>query len=302
MSMADQQGYEKVATLMNCFNEFAVFRRFGKLNFLNLLYLQAELTHLEADLKELAERDAADPHRRLYSKHWWRMTQSEEEHDDRAQWEMALRVRGKLKEYNEHLQQAVFLCGLKTAKSCDLETLRSWLEMPKGGFFPIESPDRHSWSVDHDDDLLAIRRRDSSDPLSRWIFDRFIPWFHNLIGKRFKVRSSSPTLCCHRQADQKPIASDPSSEIAHYAGAPLHSAINIFVTVLASLIPITSILILYFVSNTLDRLAIVVAFTGLFAFCLAATTRARRVEIFGATSAFAAVQVVFVTGNNGCIA
>lgn len=60
---------------------------------------------------------------------------------------------------------------------------------------------------------------------------------------------------------------------------------DILVTVLASLIPIASILILYFVANTLDRLAIAVAFTGMFAFCLAVTTRARRVEVFAATSA-----------------
>jgi len=60
---------------------------------------------------------------------------------------------------------------------------------------------------------------------------------------------------------------------------------DILVTVLASLIPIASILILYFVANTLDRLAIAVAFTGMFAFCLAVMTRARRVEVFAATSA-----------------
>lgn len=60
---------------------------------------------------------------------------------------------------------------------------------------------------------------------------------------------------------------------------------DILVIVLASLIPIASILILYFVANTLDRLAIAVAFTGMFAFCLAVTTRARRVEVFTATSA-----------------
>lgn len=60
---------------------------------------------------------------------------------------------------------------------------------------------------------------------------------------------------------------------------------GILVTVLASLIPIASILILYFVANVLDRLAIVVAFTGLFAFSLAVTTRARRLEVFAATSA-----------------
>jgi hypothetical protein len=104
---------------------------------------------------------------------------------------------------------------------------------------------------------------------------------------------------------KKPIPSDPASEIVHYPEAPLHTFLTVLVTVLASLIPITSIgqrisqrscptasaltcrakVILYFVSNTLNRLAIAVAFTGLFAFCLAVTTQARRVEIFAATSA-----------------
>ncbi|KIM96142.1 hypothetical protein OIDMADRAFT_183557 [Oidiodendron maius Zn] len=283
--MANEEGYSKIAALMSCHGEFAIFRRFKKLNFQNLLYLQAELTHLEADLKEVAVRDQADPNRAIYSKHWWYLAQSEEDHDDREQWEKVIQIREKLKEYNEHLQQVVFLSSLQAPKSYDLNFIRQWLKRPKMGNFPILGPDHDSWSTPHADDLLAIRRRESSDPLSRWVINLFIPWFHNIIGKRFK----------------KPIPEDPPSEITHYAEAPLHSSINIFVTVLASLIPISSIIILYFVSNILDRLAITVGFTGLFAFCLALTTRARRAEIFAATSTFAAVCVVFITGNNGYI-
>ena len=99
--MANQEGYEKVAALMSCHTEFAIFRRFGKLSFLNLLYLQAELANLEVELKELAERDKADPRRKMYSKYWWRLAQSEEESDDREQWHKVLQVREKLKEYSQ---------------------------------------------------------------------------------------------------------------------------------------------------------------------------------------------------------
>jgi hypothetical protein len=174
------------------------------------------------------------------------------------------------------------------------------------GNFPILGPDHDSWSTENGDDLLMVQRRESSDPFSRWLINSFIPWFHKLIGKRFKVRLSlsllflslpqvssllsshlsslNPFLAVINNSLQKPIPSDFSSEIVYYAEAPLHSTINIFVTVLACLIPISSILVLYFVSNLLDRLAITVGFTGLFAFCLALTTRARRVEIFAATS------------------
>lgn len=62
-------------------NDFAIFRKFSKLNYQNLLYLQAELTHLEANLKKVADRDGGDPNRELYSKDWWFLAQNEAEHD-----------------------------------------------------------------------------------------------------------------------------------------------------------------------------------------------------------------------------
>ena len=61
--------------------------------------------------------------------------------------------------------------------------------------------------------------------------------------------------------------------------------VDILLTVRASLISIASILTLCFVTNTLHCLAIAVASTSLFAFCLAVTARARRAEAFAATSA-----------------
>lgn len=56
------------------------------------------------------------------------------------------------------------------------------------GNFPILGPDHDSWSPENDHDLLAIHRRETSDPFSRWLINSFVPWFHNVIGKRFKVR------------------------------------------------------------------------------------------------------------------
>lgn len=41
------QGYNKLARLMGPNSEMAIFRRFGSLNMMNLLYLQAELMELE---------------------------------------------------------------------------------------------------------------------------------------------------------------------------------------------------------------------------------------------------------------
>jgi hypothetical protein len=94
------EGYAKIATLMSHHDELAIFRRFSRLNLQTLLYLQAELTHLEADLKQLSIRDQADQNRAVYSKYWWYLAQSEDDHDDKQQWNKVLQIREKLKEYS----------------------------------------------------------------------------------------------------------------------------------------------------------------------------------------------------------
>jgi len=50
-------GYAKLATFMGAYPEIAIVRRFAALNAQNLLYLQAELVHLETSLRELEKAD-----------------------------------------------------------------------------------------------------------------------------------------------------------------------------------------------------------------------------------------------------
>jgi Family of unknown function (DUF6594) len=97
--MADE-GHAKVATMMSHHKDFAIFRKFSKLNYQNLLYLQAELTHLEENLKRLADRDKDDPNRKFYCMDWWSLAQNNKEYDSREQWEKFLQIRRKLKEYS----------------------------------------------------------------------------------------------------------------------------------------------------------------------------------------------------------
>jgi len=167
------------------------------------------------------------------------------------------------------LSQQAYLSGLRGPNSYDLDFLRSWLERPNMGDFPLRGPDQDAWSAPNTYDLLALQRRENSDPFYRWLSNSFIPFFHNLVGKRFR----------------KPLPEDPESEICQYSEAHLSTAISILGTILASILPISSIVVLYFVQNTLVRLGLSVAFTALFSFCLALVTRARRIEIFAACSA-----------------
>jgi hypothetical protein len=50
-------GYEKLAGLMTKHSEVATFQRFDFLNTLNILYLQAELVHLEQELRGSMRED-----------------------------------------------------------------------------------------------------------------------------------------------------------------------------------------------------------------------------------------------------
>jgi MFS superfamily sulfate permease-like transporter len=59
------------------------------------------------------------------------------------------------------------------------------------------------------------------------------------------------------------------------------------------------ILALYFITDPDARLGLVIAFIVLFAAALAVSTGASRDSIFGATAAYTAVLVVFVSGDLG---
>jgi len=71
----------------------------------------------------------------------------------------------------------------------------------------------------------------------------------------------------------------------HYEEDGLVKVANTISTFLSSLLPTTSIVVLYFVNAPLARLAAVMAFTALFSLTLAIVAKARRADVFAATTA-----------------
>jgi hypothetical protein len=96
-----EQGYAKVAGLISNFPELANFRRFQTLNIQNLLYMQAEITHLECDLKELATEDLRSGKNLDHHYDWWSLAHDESE-SARQQWQLIQEIRSKLEKYSEH--------------------------------------------------------------------------------------------------------------------------------------------------------------------------------------------------------
>lgn len=83
----------------------AIFRRFGALNARNLLYLQAELTHLEDALKTAEHRDSRSHvgEKANYARDWYWLEMSPlASNEDTAQLNLVKKIREKLDEYSEN--------------------------------------------------------------------------------------------------------------------------------------------------------------------------------------------------------
>ena len=99
---APVDGYSKLAELYGQKPEVAIFKRFGRLNAENLLFLQAELLLLEQELKEIIAEDLRSENEqvRLYARSFWAMEHYSQHGGDSLQWLKRIEIKKKLKEYS----------------------------------------------------------------------------------------------------------------------------------------------------------------------------------------------------------
>ncbi|OTA69141.1 hypothetical protein K449DRAFT_362387 [Hypoxylon sp. EC38] len=283
------EGYAKVAQLMATYEEFAILRRFKRLNYQNLLYLQAQIIHLEDSLGRLVDQDATHYKRKEYTEDWWKLSHGKGR-AGRAQWRKVRRIRKKLREYNEALLQQVDISKLEGPNSNDLEFLRSWFERPSMGCFPIRGLDYKAWEQRRENDLVAIKPRLPPDPFSKWVTNTIFPLYHRVFGVKFHVRKvlrPSGKLCHadNQSTSKKADSTEIGDGLYTYEESLLGSIINIITTVVAAVLPLLSIVVLYIVDSDATKLGIIVVFSACFALVLAVMTSARRIEVFAATAA-----------------
>ncbi|KAF0636552.1 hypothetical protein FPSE5266_08069 [Fusarium pseudograminearum] len=89
------------------------------------------------------------------------------------------------------------------------------------------------------------------------------------------------------------------SSIAYASGKKISTFISYISTVLAAVLLIGAIVILYNINSDNLKLGLIALFTVLFSASVGLLTNAKRAEVFGATAAYAAVLVVFVSGDLG---
>ncbi|KAL2011660.1 hypothetical protein VTN00DRAFT_4378 [Thermoascus crustaceus] len=273
-------GYPKLARLMASYPETAIFRRFGELNMINILRLQAELQDMECQLQEIRNEDAQsnDPIRQSYVKDF-RLMRDWVENGDSLQHELLVSIGEKLREYNLAVSQAIELNRVAKPTRRELDFLRKWLITPSMGNDFLTDVERTIWEPSNDQDFITLLSREQQiDTLSSFMHDTLLDVYHRTLGHRRK-QSNSPF---------------PRTGFRSYGESRLATVSDAIAAAFSSLLPALTILILYLIKPMYARIALVIGFTALFSFAFAIFTSARRVEIFAATAAFAAVEVVFV--------
>lgn len=152
------------------------------------------------------------------------------------------------------------------------------------GAFPIRGLDLNAW--DDESDLVAIKPRLPSDTFSKWVNGVFFPFIHRLCGEKIKVSILLMKIAClPLNTTQDPEASELGDGIYTYRESLVAGVIQVVTTVVASLFPLLSIVVLFVIESDSVKMGVIVAFSAFFAIALASMTNARRIEIFAATSA-----------------
>lgn len=93
------RGYTQLATFMVNHGHI-MLKQYRELAVRDLLYLQAELCDLQYDYAQQAKLDSQEQdERRLYDREWWHLQSDEARGGEGKQWQLALQIRIKLREY-----------------------------------------------------------------------------------------------------------------------------------------------------------------------------------------------------------
>ena len=141
--------------------------------------------------------------------------------------------------------------------------------------------------LENEMDLLTLKPPHERDFLSRFLYNH-PGWL--------KVSISSPLISTAiniQRSTQLP------GGLEHFDEGHIYWAVATISTALSVILLIGAIVTLRLVQDEDTRIGLIVAFTVLFGAALGLFTNARRAEVFGATAAYAAVLVVFVSSDIG---
>ncbi|KAK5053805.1 hypothetical protein LTR84_001767 [Exophiala bonariae] len=272
----DDRGYDSLARLMSDHPDNTIFRQFRALCSKMLMYRQADLLYDEEDLEFLSEENEKKQEKKSFNHCWNDISVKAEAATFR---EKIDDVQRKLKSYYELLALTATIENLPRPNNLSLAFLQEWVKSQDRGEGFLLDTERQIWESAPADDFVVLSPKATNDRLAVALNAFIQPLYHAHIGAR-----RLPTAKRH-------------GRVWSYDFQQFVLLGNILCILLATGIPAGSIVILYLVCSMWLRLLIIAIFCLLFAFVLTFIGGARRVDVFSATAAFAAVQAVFVGGT-----
>ncbi|KAI0376221.1 hypothetical protein F5Y04DRAFT_286144 [Hypomontagnella monticulosa] len=286
------RGYTKLANFM-VYQNHIVVKQFRELAIRDLLYLQAELCDLQHDINDQARRDAnsQDEKSQRYDRDWCHLRYAPGE--DGKQWELAQQIRRKLREYYSAIQQYQEIEALPRPNERRRKIVHSYtLSASLGGdcgFLGRDLSDIPPYpsllSSQHRDDLLFLGDEPANDDLlARFLIGPVLKTLHSLWRPLKKPLS-----------DLESQGQDSRTTLHRYSDANLRAIVHVISSVMSTIVPVVSIVVLYIIQSIPLKLGLICIFSMVFSLAMSLITSARRVEIFAAAAAFASVQVVFIS-------
>ncbi|KAI0544307.1 hypothetical protein F4679DRAFT_565419 [Xylaria curta] len=267
-------------------NEPLIFRKFDELAALNLLYLQSEMLHIEAQLRQLDQEEIREPDlETINATRQWEVlvaqcaasrisdresttTEPKAHIRARARMGLILKLRAMIKEYHEALLLQNKVACLQMPSQRVLRAVKQMFN--QDGFPVLEGQARQYLDAE---DLIALKSP-TTDPLSNYLRKS---WASENEGK-------SPTEGLPR------IGRFKEHKVARW--------VDIITIIVATVFLIGPIVVLSLVQSPPGKLALIAVFTVGFAASVALITNARRAEIFFGSATYAAVLVVFVSNGD----
>ncbi|OAG07077.1 uncharacterized protein CC84DRAFT_1216081 [Paraphaeosphaeria sporulosa] len=269
--------------------EAFVFRKFDRLAARNILHLQCRLIALEHEIDCLDEetRTKGDDESKQSLRRWETLITSSKDtaRPENKRLAMLDELKGLLEEYYETILRQSQITNLKGPSGRVLETFRDYVD---GRAF------KHDASSAPTEDSIAPMRL-ISGRAKHFLEDKF-----DLVAlRRGEEEDQLSRLLQHHWMFQERKTDDPFDRTTIYKHHHVVRTVAAISMTLAAILLIVAIISLYSVSNPKAKLGLVAMYTFLFAVSVALLTNARRAEVFAATAAYAAVLVVFVSGDIG---
>ncbi|KAF1851126.1 uncharacterized protein K460DRAFT_412737 [Cucurbitaria berberidis CBS 394.84] len=262
----EEIGYRGFSAFLASDNDFLIFRRFGSLNARLLLYLQDEISVLEADLEDLEAKYVVDGAKDIHNGSF-----RQEALPERTALLATLNI--KVRQYNELLIQHSTLRARPHVPKRNITSIANWFYNTQNAIWKDEAA-----YIKQENDLIQLVPK-TATPLRHFLEKST----HFRLSKLWK--KDPPPLPVHST----------HPETLHYSSdARIDNFIGITITALGMGMLIAPLWALAYVGGMKKRLCIVTGFIVLFLGLLAFTTVAKPFESLAAAAAYSAVLAVFL--------